>query len=48
MTICELRKQFPHSDFYFFENGYEMRKAPFFHSRIKSYEVKGEAVFIYM
>ena len=48
MTISELRKIFPHSDFYFFENGKEMRKAPFYHAKIKSYEVKGDTVFIEM
>ena len=48
MTICELRKQYPHADFYFFENGREMRKAPFYHARIKSYKVVGDALFIEM
>lgn len=48
MTICQLRKQFPYIDFYFFEDGYEMQKAPFFHATIKSFEVKVDSIFIYM
>ena len=37
MTIAELRKKYPHSEFYFFKDGYELQKAPFYHSKIKSY-----------
>lgn len=48
MTICELRKQFPSKEFYFFENGREMRKSPFYHSKIKSFEIKGDYIFIEM
>ena len=42
MTIAELRKQFPHSEFFFFENGKQMMKAPFYHARIKSYDIINE------
>lgn len=48
MTIRELRKLYPHSDFYFFENGREMRKAPFYHAKIKSFKVVKDALFIEM
>lgn len=48
MSINDLRKQYPSKDFYFFRNGYEMRKAPFLHDKIKSFEVKGDNVFIEM
>ncbi len=48
MTVNELRKQYPSKDFYFFRNGYKMQKAPFLHDRIKSFEVKGDSIFIEM
>ena len=49
MTICELRKTYPHHDFYFFKDGYEMKKAPFFHDKIKSFSIKNEdTIFIEM
>lgn len=48
MTICELRKQFPHHEFYFFKDGKELNKAPFYHAKIKSYEVHKNAIFIDM
>ena len=46
MTINDLRKEFPHYCFYFFKNGWELDKAPFLHTIIKSYEVKTNCVFI--
>lgn len=48
MSINELRKQYPSKDFYFFRDGREMRKAPFLHDKVKSFEVKGDNVFIEM
>lgn len=48
MSINDLRKQYPSKDFYFFRDGLEMRKAPFLHDKIKSFEVKGDSVFIEM
>ena len=48
MTICGLRKQYPYHEFYFFKDGREMRKAPFFHDKIKDYEVKRNYIFIEM
>ena len=47
ITICQVRKMFPHSDFFFFKNGHEMQKAPFYHTTIKSYDVINEyTIFI--
>lgn len=48
MTIADLRKKYPWQSFYFFRDGYEMRKAPFYHDRIKGYEDKGDYVFVHM
>jgi hypothetical protein len=48
MTVNELRKLYPSKDFYFFRNGYKMQKSPFLHDRIKSFEVKGDSIFIEM
>jgi hypothetical protein len=49
MTIAELRKNYPHSEFYFFKDGLEMRKAPFYHSEIKGFEeVNSYTVFVHM
>lgn len=49
MTIKDVRKMYPHSDFYFFKDGFQMRKAPFYHSEIKDYEeVNSYTVFIHM
>ena len=39
MTICELRKIYPHHEFYFFVNEKEVAKAPFIHDKIKGYKV---------
>lgn len=46
ITICQLRREYPHHDFYFFKDGKELQKAPFFHSLVKSFEVKNGYVFI--
>ena len=48
MSILNLRRLHPGKDFYFFRDGREMRKAPFLHDKIKSYEVIGDSVFIEM
>lgn len=49
MTICELRKMYPCHDFYFFKDGYELRKAPFYHAEIKDFKVVNvDTVFVYM
>lgn len=48
ITICQLRKMFPHHEFYFFKNGKEIPKSPFVHDIIKSYKVKKNAIFIEM
>ena len=48
MSINDLRKQYPGKDFLFFRDGREMRRAPFLHDKIKSYEVVGDSVFIEM
>lgn len=48
MTVCELRKMFPYHDFYYFKDGHELRKAPFFHATFKSFsEINADTVFIY-
>ena len=39
MTINELRKFYPHHEFYFFENEKEVAKAPFIHTKIKGFKV---------
>ena len=48
VKICDLRRMFPHHDFYFFEDGKALQKAPFYHAVIKSYKVVRNAVFIEM
>lgn len=49
MTICNLREKYPHHNFYFFKDGYEMMRAPFYHAKIKSFEVINEnTIFIEM
>lgn len=49
MTICELRKIYPLHDFYFFKDGYELRKSPFYHAKIKSFEIVNvDTIFVYM
>lgn len=49
MTICELRKKYPCHDFYFFEDGYELRKSPFYHAKIKSFEVvNADTIFVHL
>lgn len=42
MTINQLRKFYPHHEFFFFENDKEVRKAPFIHTVIKGFEVINE------
>lgn len=39
MTIKELRKFYPHHEFFFFENDKEVAKAPFIHTTIKGFKV---------
>lgn len=46
MTINELRKIYKWHRFYFFKDGWEYQGTPFLYSHIKSYEVKGDYVFI--
>lgn len=47
MTINDLRKLYPHHEFYFFENGKELSKAPFIHSKIKGFEIiNGNNIFV--
>lgn len=47
MTICELRKKFPCHDFYYFKDGKELQKAPFYHSPIKGYQIiDDDTIFI--
>lgn len=46
MTINDLRKQYPNSNFYFFENGYAYRSTPWLYQKIKSYKKVATAVFI--
>lgn len=46
MTINDLRKQYPNSKFYFFENGYAYRSTPWLYQKIKSYKEGATALFI--
>lgn len=49
MSIMDLRRKFPHHDFYFFKDGFEMKKSPFIHSPIKSFEIKNDdTIFVEM
>ena len=49
MTICDVRKKYQRHNFYFFKDGYEISKCPFYHARIKSFEViNADTIFIYM
>lgn len=49
MTICQLRKQYPHHEFVFFRGDAEMAKAPFLHDEIQSFRVISEdAIFVYL
>lgn len=49
MTISNIRKLYPHHDFYFFKGKHEMVKSPFFHAVVKKFEVIDEdTIFIYM
>ena len=49
MTICQLRKQYPHHEFIFFRGDAEMAKAPFLHDEIQSFRVISEdAIFVYL
>lgn len=48
-TIAELRKEYPHCEFYFFHNGWEMQKAPFYHARVKGVKkINENTLFIEM
>ena len=49
MTICQLRKQYPHHEFLFFRGDAEMAKAPFLHDEIQSFRVISEdTIFVYL
>lgn len=49
MTICDLRKKYQRHNFYFFKDGHEIMKMPFYHASIKSFEViSADTIFIYM
>jgi hypothetical protein len=39
MTINDLRKFYPHHEFYFYENGKGLVKAPFIHTKIKGFKI---------
>jgi hypothetical protein len=49
MTICELRKFYPHHEFYFFKDNKEVAKSPFFHQKIQGFKVINDTyIFVYI
>lgn len=47
MTIKNLREFYPFHDFYFFKDGKELEKAPFYHSPIKGFRVvNDDTIFV--
>lgn len=49
MTIKELRKFYPHHEFYFFKNEKEVANSPFFHQEIKGFKVINDnVIFVYV
>ena len=49
MTIRELRKFYPHHEFYFFKNEKEVANSPFYNNQIKGFKVVNDnTVFVYL